>query len=50
MFLLRAVGLGLSIKDLDTMPMGLVMDLFIEKDNDDYEYPFIATDEDINRL
>lgn len=38
------------MQDLDLMPMGMVMDLFIEKINDDVEYPFKATDADIDRL
>lgn len=50
MFMLRCVQLGISIRDLDLLSIGLVNDMFIEKANDDYEYPYIATQEDIDAL
>lgn len=50
LFLLRCVQLGLSISDLDLLSIGLVNDMFIEKNNDEYDYPYIATQEDIDRL
>lgn len=50
MFLLRALEVGLHVADLDYLPMGMVLDLLIEKINDDYEYPYVATDADIDRL
>lgn len=30
--------------------MGMVMDIFTEKVNDSYEYPILATQEDMDRL
>lgn len=36
--------------DLELLSIGLVIDMFTEKLNDDYEYPYLATDEDIDRL
>ena len=36
LFLLRCVQLGLSIRDLDLLTIGLVNDMFIESRNDDY--------------
>ena len=50
MFLLRCVQLGLSMQDLEYISIGTVFDMITEKDNDDYEYPYVATDEDIARL
>ena len=50
LFMLRCVQLGISIRDLDLLSIGLVNDMFIEKANDDYDYPYIATQEDIDAL
>ncbi len=43
LFLLRCVQLGISIRDLDLLTVGLVNDLYIERDNDDQKYAQIAT-------
>ena len=37
LFLLRCVQLGISIRDLDLLTIGLVNDMFIEKGNDEYD-------------
>lgn len=36
--------------DLDYMSIGLVIDIFVEQSNDDYKYPRMATQEDIDRF
>ena len=47
LFLLRCVQLGISIRDLDLLTIGLVNDMFIESRNDDYNgYSEIATQSD----
>ena len=38
LFLLRCVQLGISIADLDLLTIGLVNDMFTERQNDDYPY------------
>ena len=43
---LRAVQLGLSNADMDSITMGMFSDMFTERANDDYNYPQIATTED----
>jgi hypothetical protein len=43
LFLLRCVQIGLSLSDLDLLTIGMVNEMFIEKDNDDYDYPYKAT-------
>ena len=43
LFLLRCVQLGISIRDLDLLTVGVVNDMFIERDNDDQEYAQVAT-------
>ena len=37
LFLLRCVQLGLSMADLDLLSIGLVNDMFAEKENDEYD-------------
>ena len=36
--------------DLEEISIGLVQDIFIEKANDSYEYDFLATQDDIDKL
>lgn len=50
MFMLRCVQCGISISDLELLSIGMVNDMFIEMKNDEYEYPVVATQEDIDRL
>ena len=46
LFLLRCVQLGISIKDLDTLTVGIVNDMYAEYANDDIEYDEVATQDD----
>lgn len=48
--MLRCVQCGISISDLELLSIGMVNDMFIEMQNDDYDYPVIATQADIDRL
>ena len=48
--MLRCVQCGVSISDLDRLTIGIVNDMFVEMKNDDYNYPVLATQEDIDRL
>ena len=48
LFLLRCVELGISIRDLDLLTVGVVQDMFIEKENDDYEYAQVATQKEFD--
>jgi hypothetical protein len=50
LFLLRCVELGISIRDLDLLTVGVVQDMFIEKENDDYDYAQVATQEQMDRF
>lgn len=50
LFLLRCVQLGIPISDLDKLSIGLINDMFIELKNDEYDYPYIATQADIDVL
>ena len=46
LFLLRCVQLGISIRDLDLLTVGLVNDMYIESDNDSENYVQVATQKD----
>ncbi len=50
LFLLRCLQLGLSLRDLDLLTVGMVNDMFVENANDDYEYTPLATQEDFDRF
>lgn len=50
LFMLRCCQCGIAISDLDYLSIGMVLDIFTEQQNDDYEYPRIATKADIDRL
>lgn len=38
LFLLRCVELGISVRDLELLTIGLILDMWTEKDNDGIEY------------
>ena len=48
LFLLRCKQLGLSMQELELLTIGLIDDMFIEKENDDFDYQSLATQEDFN--
>ena len=48
LFLLRCVQLGISIADLDLLTIGLVNDMFTERQNDDYPYKELASQHDMD--
>ena len=50
LFLLRCVQLGLSIRDLDLLTIGMVNDMYVESRNDEHKYAGMATQEDFDRF
>lgn len=48
LFLLRCLQVGLSIRELDLLTVGMVNDIFIENMNDDCEYAVIGGQEDMD--
>lgn len=48
--MLRAVQCGISISDLELLSIGMVNDMFIERQNDNYDYDYVATQADIDAL
>lgn len=49
-FLLRAVQMGLSMDDLDSLEYGTVVDMMIESGNDDCNYAELASQDDFDRF
>ena len=50
LFLLRCVQIGLSIRDLDLLTIGMVNDMYAESRNDDYNSKEIASQDDFDRF
>ncbi|MCH4007722.1 MAG: hypothetical protein LKE59_11345 [Eubacterium sp.] len=50
LFLLRCTEIGISIRDLDLLSIGLVLDIWTEKANDGVKYKRLATQEDFDRF
>ena len=50
LFLLRCVQIGLTLSDLDLLTIGMVNEMFIEKDNDEATYEYTATQDDFDRF
>ena len=48
LFMLRCVQLGISIRDLDLLTVGLVTDMFSESQNDDCKYGEVASQSDFD--
>lgn len=42
--------MGISLNDLDKISMGTVYDMLTERQNDNYDYPIIANQNDIDNL
>nr|DAW68255.1 MAG TPA: hypothetical protein [Caudoviricetes sp.] len=50
LFLLRCLQVGISIRDLDLLTIGMVNDMYTEQSNDDCKWEQIATQEDYDRF
>ena len=50
LFLLRCLQVGLSLRDLDLVTVGMFNDIFAEQLNDDCKYATLATQEDMDRF
>ena len=48
LFLLRCVQLGIHISELDLLTGGLVNDMYAESRNDDFKYPVLASQEQMD--
>ena len=50
LFMLRCVELGISIRDLDLLSIGMINDMFAESRNDECKYATLATQEDFDKF
>ncbi len=48
LFLLRCVELGISLSELDLLTIGIVNDMFTEKENDEFKYSYQASQADFD--
>ena len=50
LFLLRCVQIGLSLSELDLLTIGVVNDMFTERENDEYKYHMLADQSDFDKF
>lgn len=50
LFILRCLEIGISIRDMDYLTIGMVMDICIEKGNDSVKYDDLVTQEDFDKF
>ena len=50
LFLLRCVQIGLSVRDLELLTIGMVNDMYAESANDNVKYAALATQADFDRF
>lgn len=50
LFMLRCKNLGLSVFELEQIDFGLVLDMLTEQSNDEYKYPYKATQADFDKF
>ena len=50
LFLLRCKQLGLSMTELNLLTIGLINDMFTERENDDAEYDYQAQQSDFDQF
>ena len=48
LFLLRCVQIGLTLSDLDLLTIGMVQEMFIERENDEFSYEYKAQQSDFD--
>ena len=50
LFLLWCVQLGMSIRNLDLLNIGMVNDMYVESRKDEHKYAVMETQEDFDRF
>lgn len=48
--MLRAVKLGISIRDMELVTIGMINEMYAEEANDRLDWPELATQEDMDRF
>jgi hypothetical protein len=50
LFMLRCKELGFTVDELEQVEFGLVLDMLTEKGNDEYDYPYKASQKDFDKF
>lgn len=50
LFMLRCKELGFSVEELEQIDFGVVVDMMTEQGNDQYKYPYKATQKDFDNF
>ena len=48
--MLRAVKLGISIRDMELVTIGMINEMYAEEANDSLDWPELATQDDMDRF
>lgn len=48
--MLRALRLGISLRDMELVTIGMINEMYAEAANDTLEWPELATQEDMDRF
>lgn len=50
LYFLRATQIGLKLSDLEEMERGMLFDMITEQSNDQEQYDYVATQDDMNNF
>ena len=50
LLMLRAVQLGIPVRDMELLTIGMIYDMYAEAENDKIDYPIIATQSDFDNF
>ena len=50
LFLLRCVQLGIAVEELEMLEVGMVLDMYVELNNDSAEYATVAQQSDFDNF
>nr|DAF20374.1 MAG TPA: hypothetical protein [Caudoviricetes sp.] len=48
--MLRALKLGISLRDMELVTIGMINEMYAEEANDSLDWPELATQEDMDRF
>lgn len=48
--MLRALKLGISLRDMELLTIGMINEMYAEEANDSLDWPELATQEDMDRF
>lgn len=50
LLMLSALDMGLTLTDMGNLTIGMIEDMAAERSNDDYDWPYLATQEDFDNF